>query len=244
MDNKITGKIVIILPTYNEKNNISLIIEEILAVAPELKILVADDNSPDGTAEVVKKLILRYPNLSLLERPVKTGLGDAYKEAIKKIIADKSIYAVITMDADGSHQPKYLKDFLEYIKDYDLVIGSRYIPGGGVENWELWRRLLSKFGNLYAKILTGLKISDLTAGFMCVKRDLLEKIDFDEINSAGYAYLIEFKFYCINKLGAKVKEIPIIFKERRMGESKISNQIITEGIKAPLRIFTKRLWRK
>ncbi len=244
MNDKIAGKITIILPTYNEKNNIGSMVAELNSIMPEADILIVDDNSPDGTGKIVKELIPQYSNLSLLERPLKTGLGDAYKEAIKKIIADKNIYAVITMDADGSHQPKYLKDFLEYIKDYDLVIGSRYIAGGGVENWEFWRRLLSKFGNLYAKILTGLKISDLTAGFMCARRDLLEKIDFDGINSAGYAYLIEFKFYCINKLGAKVKETPIIFKERRMGESKISNQIITEGIKAPLRIFWRRLWKK
>lgn len=242
MDNKIIGKIVIILPTYNERNNISFTVRDIISILPETNILVVDDNSPDGTREVVKKLILQYPNLSLLERSLKTGLGDAYKDAIKRVIADKDVRVVITMDADGSHQSKYLKDFLEYIKDHDLVIGSRYISGGGVENWDLWRRLLSKFGNLYAKILTGLKISDLTAGFMCIKRELLEKINFNEINSAGYAYLIEFKFYCINKLGAKTKEIPIIFKERAGGESKISNQIIIEGIKAPIRLFFKKLW--
>ncbi len=123
-----------------------------------------------------------------------------------------------------------------------MVIGSRYIKGGGVENWEFWRRLLSKFGNFYSRALTGMKINDLTAGFMCIKRGLLERVNFSEINSAGYAYLIEFKFHCINKLGARVKEIPIIFTERRIGESKISNQIIIEGIKAPLRIFLKRLF--
>lgn len=244
MNDKIVGKIVIILPTYNEKNNVEFIVRETTAAAPKADILIVDDNSPDGTANVVKKLIPQYPRLSLLERPAKTGLGDAYKEAIKKVISDKNVYAVITMDADGSHQPKYLKDFLEYIKNYDLVIGSRYIAGGGIENWELWRKSLSKFGNLYAKILTGLKISDLTAGFMCIKRDLLEKINFDEIDSTGYAYLIEFKFYCINNLGARFKEVPIIFKERGRGESKISNQIIAEGIKAPLMILVKRLFFK
>jgi dolichol-phosphate mannosyltransferase len=236
------GKKVIILPTYNEKNNIGLTIKDIISVLPEVNILVVDDNSPDGTAEIVKKLMLQYPHLSILERFSKTGLGDAYKDAIERIIADKNTDVVITMDADGSHQPKYLNDFLKNINGCDLVIGSRYVPGGGVENWESWRKLLSKFGNLYARILTGMKIKDLTAGFMCIKRELLEKVNFDEINSAGYAYLLEFKFYCVNKLGARVKEVPIIFTERREGESKMSRQIIIEGIKAPLRIFIKRLF--
>ncbi len=238
------SKIVVILPTYNEKNNIGLTIRDIISALPRANILVVDDNSPDGTAKVVKKLISQYPNLSLLERPLKTGLGDAYKDAIRRVIADKEVEIVITMDADGSHQPKYLKDFIRNIEEYDLIIGSRYVLDGGIENWNFWRKLLSKFGNLYAKILTGLKINDLTAGFLCIRRELLEKVNFDGINSNGYAYLIEFKFYCVNKLGARVKEIPIIFTERRMGESKISNQIIIEGVKAPLRIFLKRLFFK
>jgi dolichol-phosphate mannosyltransferase len=244
MNDKNSDKIVIILPTYNERNNISPIIRDIVSVLPEANILVVDDNSPDGTARVVKKLIPQYTNLSILERSSKTGLGDAYKDAIKRAIADKDVGTIITMDADGSHQPKYLKDFLRYIENYDLVIGSRYVPEGGIENWELWRRLLSKFGNLYTKILTGMKINDITAGFMCIKRKLLERVNFNEINSTGYAYLLEFKFYCVNKLGAKAKEIPIIFKERGRDDSKISNRIIFEGIKAPLRIFIKRLFSK
>lgn len=242
MDNKTPDKITIILPTYNEKNNISSIIADIAKTIPEANILVVDDNSPDGTAEIVKEIIPQYPNLSLLERPIRTGLGDAYKDAIKRVIADKDISVVITMDADGSHQPKYLKGFLEHIKNYDLVVGSRYIPGGGVENWEFWRRLLSKFGNLYAKTLIGIKINDLTAGFMAMRRELLEKIDFDEIDSTGYAYLMELKFHCVHKLGAKAKEIPIIFKERGRGESKISNRVIAEGMRAPLRILIKKLF--
>ncbi len=243
MENKSNGeKVIIIIPTYNEKNNIESTVKNVMSVLPEAVVMVVDDNSPDGTAEAVENLISDCPNLSLLKRPAKTGLGDAYKDAIKKVIADKNFDIVITMDGDGSHQPKYLKDFLENIKNYDLVIGSRYIPGGGIENWELWRRLLSKFGNIYAKFWTGVKINDLTAGFMCARRELLERINFDEINSTGYAYLLEFKIYCADKLRAKIKETPIVFKERGRGESKISNRIIGEGIKAPLRIFIKRLF--
>ena len=237
-------KNIILIPTYNEKENIKLIVVEIFAFLPETKILVIDDNSPDGTAEAVKSLMNQYSNLSLMERQSKTGLGDAYKDAISRVIKDKEIYSVITMDADGSHSPEYLKDFLNNIGQYDLIIGSRYIKNGGVANWEKWRRYLSKFGNVYAKIFTGLPINDFTAGFMCVRRELLEKLDFNIISSSGYSFLIELKFYLIHGLGARVYETPIIFKSRREGESKLSKQIIREGIKAPLRLFLKRLWRK
>ncbi|MFH1522347.1 MAG: polyprenol monophosphomannose synthase, partial [Patescibacteria group bacterium] len=140
--------------------------------------------------------------------------------------------------------PEYLKDFLNNIGQYDLIIGSRYIKNGGVANWEKWRRYLSKFGNVYAKIFTGLAINDFTAGFMCVRRELLEKLDLSMIGSSGYSFLIELKFYLIHGLGARVYETPIIFKSRREGESKLSKQIIREGIKAPLRLFLKRLWRQ
>ena len=155
-------KNIILIPTYNEKENIKLIVAEIFGLLPEIKILVIDDSSPDGTAKTVRSLMERYSNLSLLERQQKTGLGDAYKDAISRVVKDKEIYSVITMDADGSHSPEYLGSFLDNIGQYDLVIGSRYIKGGGVANWENWRRYLSKFGNLYAKIFTGLAINRLT----------------------------------------------------------------------------------
>lgn len=228
------------MPTYNERKSVEIFIPQIFALLPEIYILVIDDNSPDGTAQIVKTLMSKYPHLSILERVQKTGLGNAYKDAIKKVLSDEEVGVVITMDADGSHGPEYLSVMLKEISNYDLIIGSRYIDNGGIENWEFWRRMLSKFGNLYSKILTGMKVGDLTAGFMCVRKDLLERINFDEIDCTGYAFLIEFKFYCINKLEAKFKEIPIVFKERGRGESKISNKIIIEGIMAPLKIFIKR----
>jgi dolichol-phosphate mannosyltransferase len=236
-------KDIILFPTYNERENIKIIVPEIFNLYPEINILVIDDNSPDETAREVESLMVKYPNLLLLERKNKTGLGDAYKEAIQKVIKDKDLRSVITMDADGSHDPKYIKDFLRNIEAYDLVVGSRYTKGGGVENWEFWRKMLSKFGNLYVNILIGFKIKDLTAGFVCARRDLLEKINFSKIDSSGYAYQIEFKYYCVNVLKAKYKEVPIIFKKRREGESKISKQIIREGVIAPLKIFLKKLWR-
>lgn len=230
------------MPTYNERKSVEIFIPKIFNLLPEVHILIIDDNSPDGTAEEVKSLMIQYPNLSILERPQKTGLGNAYKDAIKKVLTDKEVELVVTMDADGSHDPEYLPVMFREISNHDLIVGSRYVGDGGIENWELWRKLLSKFGNLYSRILTGMKINDSTAGFMCIRKDLLGKVNFDEIDCTGYAFLIEFKFYCLNKLGAKFKEIPIIFKERGRGESKISNKIIIEGIKAPLKIFMKRFF--
>jgi dolichol-phosphate mannosyltransferase len=237
-------KDIILLPTYNERRNIEPIISQIFNLHPEIYILVIDDNSPDRTAEAVKQFMKKYPHLSLLERQKKTGLGDAYKDAISRVILDEEVKSIITMDADGSHDPEYLKELLSQSNDYDLVIGSRYIKGGGVENWEFWRRYLSKFGNLYSKILTGLKISDLTAGFMCINRKTLEKVDLTKIGSTGYSFLIELKFYLIKKCQVRAVELPIIFKSRRGGESKLSNQIIGEGLKTPLRIFFRKIWKQ
>ena len=232
------------IPTYNEKENIKFIVSEIFNFLPEVKILVIDDNSPDGTATAVKFLMERYSNLSLLLRQHKTGLGDAYKDAISKVVKDKQIRSIITMDADGSHSPEYLRNFLDNIGQYDLIIGSRYVKGGGVASWERWRRYLSMFGNLYAKIFTGLPINDFTAGFMCIRKEFLENLDLNKTGSSGYSFLIELKFYLIYELKARVYEMPIIFKSRREGESKLSRQIIGEGVKTPLRLFLKRLWSK
>lgn len=235
---------IILIPTYNEKENIKLIVAEIFNFFPEVRILVIDDNSPDGTAIEVKFLMEKYPNLSLLKRQSKTGLGDAYKDAISRVVEDKGIRSIITMDADGSHSAEYLKDFFVKIQDYDLIIGSRYVKGGGIENWERWRKELSKFGNLYAKLWTGLKINDFTSGFMCIRREFLKNLDLNKIGSSGYSFLIELKFYLIHEFKARAYELPIIFKNRREGESKISRQIIGEGIKTPLKLFIKRLWSK
>ena len=237
-------KDLILLPTYNERENIEISIKEIFAILPEVHILVIDDNSPDKTAEVVKNLMSHYKNLDILERPEKNGLGNAYKDAIIKSIKDKDIRSITTMDADGSHAPKYLPIFLSEINNYDLIIGSRYVKGGGVENWAFFRRQLSRFGNFYAKFWTGLPINDLTAGFICTRRELLERINFDNISSSGYAYNIEFKFVCMQVLKARAKEVPIIFLSRRQGESKISNQIISEGMILPLKLFWKKIWKK
>lgn len=230
----------ILIPTYNERENILAIVPEIFEIMPDVRIAVVDDNSPDGTADAVKLLQLKYSNLSLMSRPEKNGLGNAYKAAMLESIGDESIRSIITMDADGSHQSKYLKDFLANIDNFDVIIGARYVVDGGVENWELWRRALSRFGNFYARTLTGLHAHDLTAGFMCIRREVLAQVDFASLDANGYSYLIELKFNLLNKLHGRLLEVPIIFKLRREGESKLSQAIILEGLKTPFRLFTYR----
>lgn len=233
-------KDIVLLPTYDERKNIEKIIPEIFRLYPNIHVLVIDDNSPDNTAGVVKKLMEKYSKLSILERKQKTGLKDAYFDAFERLRKDQEVRSVITMDADCSHSPEYLKDFLANIDNYDLIVGSRYVRGGGVFNWELWRKILSRSGNLYAKLLAGLKINDATSGFMCIKRELLGRVDFSQINSSGYAFLIELKFYLTKRLNASAKEVPIIFYDREEGVTKFSRQIFFEGLVIPWRLFIKR----
>lgn len=228
---------VVVIPTYNEKDTIESILEELHGLYPEIRIVVVDDSSPDGTGDIVRDVMSRNNLIELLVRKNKTGLGDAYKDALEKIRNDQSIRYIFTMDADGSHSPEYIKDMRLSLESHDLVVGSRYIKNGGIENWEKWRLWLSRFGNIYSQILTGAPISDLTAGFIGMRRDLLADMDFSKLHSAGYAYQIEFKCYCFYVLKAKISEVPIVFKSRRGGESKLSNQIIKEGIWAPLRVL-------
>lgn len=231
-------KEIIILPTYNEKENIGLLIDEIFSLLPEINILVVDDNSPDGTADLVEKLKAKYANLSLLKRPEKNGLGGAYITGFKKLLIDHEVDKIIMMDGDFSHNPKYLSQMIAESKNYDIVIGSRYIKGGGIAKWELWRRVLSAGGNFYVRTLLGKHVNDWTGGFNCIKADYLRKVDLDKIDLSGYAFIMGLKYFLI-KTGASVKEIPIIFEARRGGESKLSSHIIREGIIAPWKIILK-----
>jgi len=235
-----TGKTVILLPTYNERDNVALIVPEIFSVDPNLHILVIDDNSPDGTADEVRSLMHTYPNVQLLSRPMKQGLGEAYKAGMLQVLADDTVEKVMTMDADGSHSTEYLREILTTSDTHDLVIGSRYVQGGGIENWEKWRFLLSKWGNFYARTITGLPLKDLTAGYMCFHADLLRNIDFSHMQASGYAFLMELKFRAVHTLKCRYQEVPIIFKARREGESKISRHIIAEGLLTPWRLRFRR----
>ena len=234
------GKTVILIPTYNERENIRRIVLEIFAAIPGILVLVIDDNSPDVTAGEVRALMRTYPDLELLLRKEKQGLGEAYKAGILQVLSDASVEKVITMDADGSHAVEYLPDLLSAGGSHDLAIGSRYVAGGGIEHWERWRYVLSQGGNWYARTVTGLPVKDMTAGFMCFKAEVLRRIDFSRVQASGYAFLMELKFCAIHTLKCSFKEIPIIFKARREGESKISRHIIREGLKTPWRLFYRR----
>jgi len=231
-------KTTIIIPTYNERENIETIIFKIKAILPEVEILVVDDNSPDLTHQVVADLQTRVSGLSLLLREKKAGLGQAYLAGFKKVLTDGQSESVIMMDADLSHDPSYLPQFLAAAQNYDVVVGSRYVAGGGTTGWELWRRLLSKYGNYYARFIIGMPVHDCTGGFNLIKMDLLRRLDLNAFDSSGYAFQIELK-YLLKKAGGRFQEVPIIFRNRTVGQSKISHRIIQEGIVAPWRIRRK-----
>lgn len=231
-------KHIILTPTYNEKENIDNLVREVFSRHPDMHIRVIDDNSPDGTAEQVKELIKQFPNLSLLSRPGKQGLGKAYIHAFREIFKEPEFSHVITMDADLSHHPKYLEEMLRQSQTHDVITGSRYVKGGGSSGWELWRRILSRGANIYARTVTGIPTRDLTAGFNCISVEYLRKINLDHFDSSGYAFLIELK-YLLHKVGANMAEIPIIFANRTGGESKMAGHIISEGVLAPWKIIFK-----
>jgi dolichol-phosphate mannosyltransferase len=229
----------VILPTYNERQNIVGLIQKIFHFYPRISVLVVDDNSPDGTAGVVKQLQTRYPGLALLQRAKKDGLGAAYIHAFHEVLRRGSAGCIIMMDADFSHDPRYLKTFFEHIGRYDIVVGSRYVPGGMTTGWELRRKVLSRMGNWYAKILTRMPVADCTGGFNCIRKEALERVHLDSLLSfKGYAFIIALK-YQLWKSGARFKEVPIVFKNRTKGDSKISHHIIREGALTPWRLL---LW--
>lgn len=221
-------KALVIIPTYNESENIAELIPEILKQGEIIETLIVDDNSPDGTAEIVKEIMKSNPKVHLLEREKKMGLGSAYIAGFKYAIRDKYDY-IIEMDADFSHNPENLKDLLKAIEINDLVVGSRYITGVNVVNWPARRLLLSLFASKYVRVITRMPIKDPTAGFKCFRREVLEAIDLDNILSDGYSFQIEVN-YKVWKKGFCIKEIPIIFIERRVGRSKMSKKIVHEAI--------------
>jgi dolichol-phosphate mannosyltransferase len=219
----------VVMPTYNEAENIPCILPEVLKQGPQFDILVVDDNSPDGTANLVKELQKQYPNrIFLLERPEKAGLGRAYIAGFKYALERKYEY-ILEMDSDFSHDPRVLPRFLEAIQDADLVLGSRYITGVNVINWPLKRLLLSYGASFYTRFITGMPVKDPTGGFKCFRRKVLESINLDRIHSGGYSFQIEMSFRTWKK-GFRIKEIPIIFTDRVEGKSKMSPKIVREAI--------------
>lgn len=220
----------VIIPTYNEKDNIAGLIELIYRVVPDIHILIVDDNSPDGTGSFIQSLMAnRYQGrLFLILRPGKLGLGTAYVTGFKWALA-KDYQYVLEMDADFSHNPKYLKTFLNSIEECDLVLGSRYVSGGGIENWGLFRRIISKGGSLYSRIILGMPFYDLTGGYKCFRREVLAEIDLDNIKSNGYSFQIEMTYRAFLQ-GFRIREIPIVFEERAAGRSKMSCKIFLEAV--------------
>jgi len=222
---------IVIIPTYNEKENISAIINAVINLNQDYHILIVDDNSPDGTATIVKELIKQYPQqLFLEERKGKLGLGTAYIHGFKWCI-EKEYDFIFEMDADFSHNPNDLERLYKVCKDNcgDVAVGSRYVPGGRTDNWPWDRQLYSRGGSLYTRIITWMPVNDPTAGFVCYKRKVLDAINLSTINFIGYAFQIEMKFAAW-KLGFIIKEVPINFVDRKIGASKMTKGIIKEAI--------------
>ena len=225
------SRIWFVLPTYNEKDNVRPITEAILATVPEASILIVDDNSPDGTGVVADKLAAEHANVAVLHREAKQGLGRAYVDGFCNVSA-RGAAVVVQMDADFSHPVRFLPALLEPIMDgrADMVLGSRYVPGGVIPKWSPIRRFISKGGGLFARTVLRLPYRDLTGGFKAIRAEVLQSIDLDAVHAGGYAFQIEMT-YRAHRLGARIVEVPITFEERREGQSKMSKAIVIEAFK-------------
>lgn len=223
-------KSLVIIPTYNEKENIGKLVPQIINLDEKINVLIVDDNSPDGTGEIADKLKEEFSNrVFVIHRKDKLGFANAYIEGFQLALTMDVDY-IISMDADFSHNPRYLPELISKLKDYDVVVGSRYMYGTvSVVNWPIKRLILSKLANFYAKMVTGLKVNDCTSGFVGYRREVLKNIGIENVFSDGYSFLIEMK-YRAQKKGYKLCEIPIIFEERRLGQSKMSKKIIFEAL--------------
>ncbi len=226
-------KTLIIIPTYNESENLCSLLEGIFSFAPETDVLIVDDNSPDGTGELADEIQKGDARVHVLHRPGKLGLGTAYIAGFKYAL-EQGYDAAFEMDADFSHDPRYLPDFLKAIEDADLVIGSRYIPNGDTPNWSVLRRLISGSGNLFARFMLGIPVHDCTSGFRCYRHRVLESIDLDAVQSHGYAFQVELT-YRVMQQEFKIVETPIVFLDRRLGTSKMSRKIVFEAFTYVLR---------
>ncbi|MBA4377125.1 MAG: dolichyl-phosphate beta-D-mannosyltransferase [Gemmatimonas sp.] len=222
-------KCVVVIPTYNEADNIGRIVPAVLARDPGLSVLVVDDNSPDGTAAVVKALPDYGGRVRMLERPGKAGLGAAYIAGFQWVLANTDAEAVFEMDADFSHDPAAIDTFLQEIRDHDVVLGSRYLYGITVVNWPLRRVILSVGANIYARRVTGMPIKDSTGGFKCFRREVLAALPLASIKSDGYSFQIEMNYHCWRRR-FRIKEIPIMFVDRQVGVSKMSKRIVWEAM--------------
>jgi dolichol-phosphate mannosyltransferase len=232
-------KTAVIIPTYNESDNIVSLVEEIVALQVVAHIIIVDDNSSDDTGQLAEELAKQLQEVCVIHRPGKLGLGTAYIAGFKLALTLPAD-CIVTMDADFSHHPRHISSLIAQTRVYDLSIGSRYVDGGGAVNCNLWRRFLSRMGNTVARLTLGLKASDCTAGFRCYRRQVLEAIDLDTIFSSGYSFLVEMLYRC-QQLGYRIGEVPIIFENRRQGASKISRSEIWKAAYTVLRLGWERL---
>jgi dolichol-phosphate mannosyltransferase len=224
----VADRLLVVVPTYNERVNLPLVVPAILQQDPRIEVLVVDDNSPDGTGQLADEVAASTPRVHVLHRPNKEGLGKAYLAGFKWALANR-YDLIFEMDADFSHDPKFLGDFVRAAADADLVIGSRYRAGVNVINWPISRLLLSIGANEYARWITGLPLADSTGGFKCFRREVLEAIDFEKVRSNGYAFQIEMSFRAWKK-GFRLVEVPIVFTDRVEGQSKMNKRIVREAI--------------
>lgn len=218
----------VVVPTYNECENIDRIIEAVLSLPVAAHITVVDDNSPDGTGEIADAIAAREERVHVIHRQGKMGLGSAYIAGFKYALQQGAQH-ILEMDADFSHDPAYIPRLLNAAREYDVVVGSRYVAGGGTDNWGLLRQLVSRGGSLYAKVILGMSTWDLTGGFNCWRRAVLESVGLDAVTSNGYAFQIEMKYRAFRR-GFRIVEIPITFVDRRVGESKMSGSIVREAL--------------
>jgi len=232
-------KAVVIIPTYNEIANIEKMLETLDRLHPALNVLIIDDGSPDGTAQIIKSFQQKKNNLFLIERTGKLGLGTAYIRGFKWAL-EKNFEAVVTMDCDFSHDPEAIPEFTQKLGDYDLAVGSRYVGGIRIMNWPMQRLLLSYFASIYAKVITGIPFSDSTGGFNGYSRKALQSLNLDKVFSIGYAFQIELK-YKVWSQGLPCLEIPITFWERTVGKSKMSRKIILEAVINVFRLRFKKI---
>lgn len=236
--NNANRRALIILPTYNERDNVLPLFEEILSVSDQVEILVVDDCSPDGTGDVVAEAQAKEPRIHLIRREGKLGLGTAYLAGFLRGIEEGYDY-IFTMDADRSHNPRYLPALLELLEHDDMVIGSRYVPGGGIENWPIHRRALSKFANFYTRTMLRISVNDCTSGFRGYRREVLEAVDPFQVKSSGYSFLYEM-VWRVSRAGYRIGEIPIIFEQRIAGHSKInSSEIYFAAVRVLVTAFSR-----
>jgi len=232
----------VIIPTYNEVENLALLVEDILELGTDSRIIIVDDNSPDGTGDLADELSTQYPVVQVIHRPGKLGLGTAHIAGMQAALASGA-KCILTMDADFSHHPRYLPDLLRGLDQFDVVIGSRYVPGGGTLYCSAPRKALSRGANLLARTVLSLGAGDATAGFRGYRREVLESIALDAIRSNGYSFLIEMLYRCQRK-GWRIGEVPIVFENRQRGASKISRTEIFRAMQTVVRLGWERAGRK